>query len=238
MDAIDAFARAARPAGVRGRGAGPRGALPGPACRLARDAAAFSFYPSKNLGALGDGGAVCTDDDVLGSATAPPAQPRPTRQGRARRARLQRAARRPAGGAAAREARLPGRVERGSSQCMRRTTASCSSRPSGSSRSGAGARPSITCSRRDSTIATQSPRRLRRYGIETGVHYSPAVHAHRAWRSAPLRHGAVPDADAWASEELSLPMHPDLTSDEIECVAEAVHAAVRVPKALSGENRC
>jgi dTDP-4-amino-4,6-dideoxygalactose transaminase len=35
-----------------------------PAGSLA-DAAAFSFYPGKNLGALGDGGAVTTDDDEL-----------------------------------------------------------------------------------------------------------------------------------------------------------------------------
>ena len=65
MDAIEAFARPrgllvledaaqAHGATYHGRRAGSLG-----------DAAAFSFYPSKNLGALGDGGAVCTDDDVL-----------------------------------------------------------------------------------------------------------------------------------------------------------------------------
>jgi dTDP-4-amino-4,6-dideoxygalactose transaminase len=65
MEAIDAIAKrhgllvvedAAQAHGARcnGRRVGSLG-----------DAAAFSFYPSKNLGALGDGGAITTDDDEL-----------------------------------------------------------------------------------------------------------------------------------------------------------------------------
>jgi dTDP-4-amino-4,6-dideoxygalactose transaminase len=65
MDALRALTRAhglrliedaaqAHGARWRGRRAGSLG-----------DAAAFSFYPGKNLGALGDGGAITTDDDAL-----------------------------------------------------------------------------------------------------------------------------------------------------------------------------
>ena len=46
---------------AQAHGATYRGRLAGSLGR----AAAFSFYPSKNVGALGDGGAICTDDGEL-----------------------------------------------------------------------------------------------------------------------------------------------------------------------------
>jgi dTDP-4-amino-4,6-dideoxygalactose transaminase len=67
---------------------------------------------------------------------------------------------------------------------------------------------------------------LKARGVETGVHYAPAIPGHAAWGNLPLMHGSLPAAEMWAAQELSLPMHPDLTRDEIARVADAVHTAV------------
>ena len=57
---------------------------------------------------------------------------------------------------------------------------------------------------------------LRARGIETGIHYAPAMDGHPALEGLATVSGEIPAAQAWAAEELSLPMHPDLGADEVE----------------------
>jgi dTDP-4-amino-4,6-dideoxygalactose transaminase len=64
------------------------------------------------------------------------------------------------------------------------------------------------------------------------------MHGHSVWRRDPLVHGELPNAEGWAATELSLPMHPDLRPEEIERVAEAVHAAVCTSINPQGAIRC
>ena len=66
--ALGALAERARPADHRGRLPGARRTRDGIRAGAAGDAAAFSFYPGKNLGAFGDAGALTTDD----AASSPP----------------------------------------------------------------------------------------------------------------------------------------------------------------------
>lgn len=74
MDAVIAFAKAhnllviedaAQSHGATYRITPPLGEMEGDKAGNIGDAAGFSFYPTKNLGALGDGGAVTTNDDEL-----------------------------------------------------------------------------------------------------------------------------------------------------------------------------
>ncbi|MGI8713990.1 MAG: DegT/DnrJ/EryC1/StrS family aminotransferase [Solirubrobacteraceae bacterium] len=221
MDAIDAFAGpngllvledAAQAAGAsyRGRPVGSLGAAGG-----------FSFYPGKNLGALGDGGAICTDDALLA----------------ARLRRMRNLGQRSKGehSELGYNERLDGlqaallRVKLAYLDGWNHSRRRCADRYRGMLEANTQLlheRPESPCiyhifpTRFENRDAVSDV--LNAAGIETGVHYGRAVHQHAAWDGRPIRHGELPVAEAWASQELSLPMHPDLTPIEIERVADVI----------------
>jgi dTDP-3-amino-3,4,6-trideoxy-alpha-D-glucose transaminase len=182
-------------------------------------AAAFSFYPSKNLGALGDGGAVCTDDAELAAA--------------ARRLRdLGRNGGRSHDAVGYNE-RLDGlqaallRVKLRHLEdwnAARRLIATAYRERLGDVVELLDERPEspsvyhvfpIRVSGRD-RVATD----LAADGVATGVHYPRSLADQPA---LPQLAGAeVRVARGWAASELSLPIFPELTVPELERVATAV----------------
>lgn len=57
-------------------------------------------------------------------------------------------------------------------------------------------------------------------GIQTGVHYPKPIHLQEAFRDLGYGPGDFPVAERLATRMLSLPMYPELTSSQIEQVAE------------------
>jgi dTDP-3-amino-3,4,6-trideoxy-alpha-D-glucose transaminase len=190
-------------------------------------AAGFSFYPSKNLGALGDAGAICTDDAEL-----------------ARNARRIRNLGQERKG----DHLVPGVNERldGLQAAFLNVKLSGLDAANAARRRHAltyrGAlegrvrlleeRPETPCvfhlfpvrvPERHTVAAT-----LRAAGVETGVHYSPPLHRQPALRGLTVESGELPNAEAWAREELSLPMSPRLRRAEIEVAARECAAAVEI----------
>jgi dTDP-3-amino-3,4,6-trideoxy-alpha-D-glucose transaminase len=174
-----------------------------------RGTGAFSFYPTKNLGAFGDGGAVATSDPELAERVrslrvyGKGSDGRSTRPGlNSRLDELQAALLR------VRLQRLREDNERRAE--IARTYDDALGRPS---RPGVHHLYVVRSRKRDEVQEA-----LRRAGIETAVHYPLALSDHPAFVEA--RRGADLAASATASKEvLSLPCYPHLTAAEEGTVA-------------------
>src|SRR5215207_10126473 len=186
-------------------------------------AAAFSFYPTKNLGAYGDGGAVTSDDPSLiervkelrqgghPSALAGTVAGRNSRldelQAAALRVKLRRLA-----GWNRRRRQLASQYRRLLARGARRLVLP-------SARAGAGSHVFHLY-----VVRHPERERLRAHlaarGVETLIHYPSPLHLQTLFR----RRGQhpLPAAERLADEILSLPLYPQLRDEELRAVADAV----------------
>jgi dTDP-4-amino-4,6-dideoxygalactose transaminase len=79
----------------------------------------------------------------------------------------------------------------------------------------------IECDQRDETRS-----HLMEMGIETGIHYPIPVHLQRAYASLGHRPGDFPISEEFSQRCLSLPIYPELTKEQIRVVAQVVEGAV------------
>jgi dTDP-4-amino-4,6-dideoxygalactose transaminase len=184
------------------------------------DVAAFSFYPTKNLGALGDGGAVATGSDDVARTV------RELRQygwqgkytiGRTGgvNSRLDEVQ------AAVLRTRLP-RLDAGNGRRRAILAAYAAAAPAGVrvlSADGPGHVAHlgiVVTDRRDDLVA-----HLAAQGVRTDVHYPTPDHRQPAIAAehADVR---LPVTERLAASVLSLPLFPELTDDEVARVADAL----------------
>jgi dTDP-3-amino-2,3,6-trideoxy-4-keto-D-glucose/dTDP-3-amino-3,4,6-trideoxy-alpha-D-glucose/dTDP-2,6-dideoxy-D-kanosamine transaminase len=191
------------------------------------DAAAFSFYPTKNLGAAGDGGAVATDDDLIADAV------RSLRQyGWTSRYMV--------GRALGRNSRLD-ELQAGILRLGLRRLDSLNARrrdivdqyrqsvPEGLEFvTGAGC-PSVSHLAVVRTPDREALRaRLDVLGVRTDVHYPIADHE-QAGLAPPLRSTDLRETERAAREVLTLPCFPGMTDEEVERVGAALATALLDP---------
>ena len=199
-------------------------------------AAAFSFYPTKNLAALGDGGAVVTDAAAIASAV------RALRQYGWRKRHV-------SAGAGGRNSRLDElqaailrvRLRRLEAENRRRRHLAQRyfSRLDGwdlqlPPRAGGGIVPvfhqfAVRTRRRDGLVRWLAAR-----GIAAQVLYPVPAHRQPAFAAfAPARAGALRECERCGAEVLSLPVHPALTDAAVDRVAAEVIAWIRAGKPRS-----
>jgi dTDP-4-amino-4,6-dideoxygalactose transaminase len=189
-------------------------------------AAAFSFYPTKNLGAMGDAGALVTDDDALAEhALALRVHGETSKYHHdyvgytARLDTIQ---------AIVLLEKLPllakwNRQRRAAAQFYTDALAELES---------VGLRLPPEPAGSDSVwhlyvVRTSKPQALATFladrGIQTGRHYPHPPHLTPAYRNLGLGPGDFPVAEALAREGLSLPLYPGISEAQLAWVCESVH---------------
>ncbi len=184
------------------------------------DLGCFSFYPSKNLATVGEGGMIVTNDDSLASAARQLRSWGPTAgAGNSRLSAIE---------AAVLRVKLPHLAEW---TTKRRAVA---------------ARYDEFLADTDlelpavmpyaghvfNVYAVRSPRRdhlaaaLEERGIASAVHYSKPVHLQDRYRDLGYAAGSFPVSEAIASTQLSLPIYPELSEASVRTVAETIRDAL------------
>jgi dTDP-4-amino-4,6-dideoxygalactose transaminase len=79
----------------------------------------------------------------------------------------------------------------------------------------------VRTARRDEVLAA-----LAREGIEARIHFPTPIHEMRGYGFLPYRPGDLPRSEAAAREIMSLPMYPGLPPDQVRRVADALRAAL------------
>jgi dTDP-3-amino-3,4,6-trideoxy-alpha-D-glucose transaminase len=196
-------------------------------------AAAYSFYPTKNLAALGDGGAITTQDSQMAARIARLRNGGQTDRYKhtefgvnSRLDELQAAVLR------ARLRWLPGWIRE-----RRQLAAEYRKHLAGSTvevppECDAGHVYHLFPVLATDRGALQA--RLKSHGIETLIHYPVPIPRQPAVASE--RPDACPVADRVCDQVLSLPLHPGMTSAAVEEVASALHASASRPLRFDGQN--
>lgn len=192
------------------------------------DIACFSFYPGKNLGAYGDGGAICTNNDVLADKIA-------KRRDHGRTTKYEHdeiayGERLDALQAAILGAKLPhlNNWNAARRRIAAKYDAGLQDAPGvclPNVMDGAEHVYHIYC------ISVASDRdaimdELKSRGIGTGVHYPVPLHLQPALRDWGFKVGAFPHAERAAASIISLPIYPEMTDEQIDQVIYAVKQVV------------
>jgi dTDP-4-amino-4,6-dideoxygalactose transaminase len=191
------------------------------------DAAGFSFYPVKNLGALGDAGAVVTDDDVLAD------QVRLLRNYGSRVKYYNEVK-----GFNSRLDPLQAAFLRVKLRCLDEWNArrhNIATRYLDDLRGGDGGLPwvpewaqpawhiFVICHPRREVFQ----QRLQAAGIGTLIHYPVPPHLSAAYADLAYGPGAFPITERLASQVLSIPIGPHMTEEQVGAVIQGVREAAR-----------